>query len=167
MQQHALEQVKQFVVWRMVGEDQKLTTRIKAGFNASESVVRVCHETEKCFEFMMKATSGKLPHCKDLEQVVSSAVLANTSSTAVSAVLANTSSTAVLAVLANTTSTAVLAVLANTSSTAVLAVLANTSSTAVFSSLSSHMFETAADGNDMEMDLTEEFTAALRGVTGM
>ena len=48
---------------------------------ASESVVRVCHETEKCFEFMMKATSGKLPHCKDLEHVVSSAVLANTSST--------------------------------------------------------------------------------------
>ena len=31
---------------------------------ASESVVRVCHETEKCFEFMTKATSGKLPHCK-------------------------------------------------------------------------------------------------------
>ena len=46
---------------------------------ASESVVQVCHETEKCFEFMMKATSGKLPHCKDLEHIVSSAVLANMS----------------------------------------------------------------------------------------
>ena len=39
MQQHALEQVKQFVVWRMVGEDQKLTTRIKAGWSTPQKVL--------------------------------------------------------------------------------------------------------------------------------
>ena len=39
-------------------------TRIDGLVKASESAVRACHETEKCFEFMMKATSGKLPHCK-------------------------------------------------------------------------------------------------------
>ena len=46
---------------------------------ASESVVRVCLETEKCIENMLRTTQGQLPRCEKLPTVLSTAVLNNLS----------------------------------------------------------------------------------------
>ena len=32
-------------------------------FKPSSSVIKVCEETEKCFDKMLAATGGNLPHC--------------------------------------------------------------------------------------------------------
>ena len=46
---------------------------------ASESVVRVCLETEKCIENMLRTTQGQLPRSEKLPTVLSTAVLNNLS----------------------------------------------------------------------------------------
>lgn len=45
----------------------------------SFSVVKICLEAEKCFQRMLRVTSGKLPHCRGMTSAVSTAVLKNVS----------------------------------------------------------------------------------------
>ena len=45
-------------------------------FKPTESVIKICQETEKCFQRMLTKTGGKLPHCKGIPDAIASSVLA-------------------------------------------------------------------------------------------
>ena len=44
-------------------------------YKPSQSVITVCKETEKCFQRMLAATDGKLPHCKGIVGAITTSVL--------------------------------------------------------------------------------------------
>ena len=44
-------------------------------YKPTQSVIKICEETEKCFERMLAATDGKLPHGKGITDAIAVAVL--------------------------------------------------------------------------------------------
>ena len=44
-------------------------------FKPTHSVIKVCEETEKCFQRMLTSTGGKLPQCKGISDAIGVSVL--------------------------------------------------------------------------------------------